>query len=203
MIQNRARSLTGLALLSASIDRGHGDYLNMFTPIVVDCIRARKGDIVDTPRVVEEIALQYGFRVPHHVVAHVLKRLAASGSIKRDNRAFFSTETLESGRSDAQVRFVSAAGDQAALVEDVRKFVSSHLELVWSPDEAEAALLSYLGRYSIDLLGAFGGEQPLVVPSNGGGGLRANGDAIEYYAAWAFENNAAAFDRLVRIVRHW
>jgi hypothetical protein len=145
-------TLTSLAMLKVNTDEGR-DYFEYLLPFVRFVLNKSRLDPVTDSATQVLIRQEFGLILPAHAVAFVLQRLARRGVLKREHGVFHITEKLEA--AGIEQRRVAARQQQNAIVKNLVKYANEKHGIVLSENEASDAVVSYLGRFSVDCLKTF------------------------------------------------
>ncbi len=157
-------TISSLALLKVSYDRQRKDYFDNFVPMVAECLRRSTEDVVSLPDLQSNLREQFGLSLPQNAIRTVLKRTSRRGYVRVESGVYYRNEDeLEGLKFRGEQRRVMQEHD--SLIREFVEFCSRHLDVELSPEDADAALRSYLGENQLQLVNAV--THGTVVPPSG------------------------------------
>src|SRR5208337_1948445 len=80
--------IQSVAILKLNWDLYRHDYLQVFVPMVAECIRLSPDSVVSTQDLQREISLQFGLSLPQNVLLTILRRCAKDGYVVREHNVY-------------------------------------------------------------------------------------------------------------------
>jgi len=157
-------TISSLALLKVSYDQQGKDYFENFVPMVAECLRRSPGDLVSLQDLQSDLRERFGLSLPQNALRTVLKRAKKYEYVLVENGAYYrNEEKLERLKFRGEQQRVMQEHD--SLIEEFVEFCSRHLSAELSPEDADAALQSYLEENQLQLVNAV--THGTVVPPSG------------------------------------
>jgi hypothetical protein len=157
-------TISSLALLKVSYDQQRRDYFENFVPMVAECLRRSPGDLVSLQDLQSDLRERFGLSLPQNALRTVLKRAKKYEYVRVENGAYY--------RNEEKLERLNFRGEQQrvmqeheSLIKEFVEFCSRHLSAELSPEDADAALKSYLEENQIQLVNAV--THGTVVPPTG------------------------------------
>lgn len=141
-----------LGILMINWDAERKDYLSGFLPLIDEAIRRLPTDAVADQDVQEMVQDVFGLHLPLNVIASALKRSARYGNLDRSNGYYVRSKKLYDEAGDYLQRREKAIEANHRLASGFIDFAKSEYDQIITTQEAEDVILSYLDRYSLDLL---------------------------------------------------
>lgn len=160
-------TLVSLAILKVNYERLGRDYIDSFVPFVAECLRTASDDPVSLPTLQGALKDEFGLVLPLNPLRQVLQRAARAGFVRRESGVFY--RNLDACRATAfgDTR-TSVTNVQARVVDSVKRFAAEHHATSWTDEQAEQALLTFVGDSGLDVL--FSIAEQTVLPRSAGDG---------------------------------
>ncbi len=190
-------TISSLAFLKANYQTNRTGYFEVFVPIVAECIRCSPQEVISVPQLQGRLRELFGLSLPHSALQSILKRVRKKGYVRLRNGVYYrDVRVLEQlNFKGAQQRVIEA---QEALVEEFVRFCSRHLEVDLEPEDADAALQSYLEENQLLVVNAV--TQGTVVPRSGRS-VRNARFLVASFIRHLQETHSAALDYLETVVK--
>lgn len=158
-------SIAGLAILKVNWERGQSDYLQNFVPLVIECLRESKAEIVSLPELQQYIRTRFGIDLPLNPLRGVLQRAKKEGYLRLENKIFYVNQVLiqQSNFRELEQK-VSKIHDN--VVGRLRVYARDKFQMEWNDQEAEDALVGFLGSDDTSVLFASYEGSPLQVAAD-------------------------------------
>jgi len=144
-------AITSLALLKVNWDTYQRSYTDNFAPLAAECIRKSNLPVVTLADVQTRMLSDFGLRIPAHSLKVILARLKKMSYLVQKHRTYIpDAKKLEKLTIDDTRRKVLAQHE--ASLQNLIEFCKLRYNIVWSEQEAEDALLSYLKEHDLDIL---------------------------------------------------
>jgi hypothetical protein len=144
-------AITSLALLKVNWDTYQRSYTDNFAPLAAECIRKSNLPVVTLADVQTRMLSDFGLRIPAHSLKVILARLKKMGYVVQKHKTYIpDAKKLEKLTIDDTRRKVLAQHE--ASLQNLIEFCKLRYNIVWSEQEAEDALLSYLKEHDLDIL---------------------------------------------------
>ena len=161
------RAIASLAVLRVNWDEEGRDYLENFSPFLVEALRASDDDRVSLPEVAGRVRGLVGFEVPQGVLKTLLRRAAKRGYVRKQHGVFHvDREALPSeplAKREGDLR-----RECEALVGKLQAYAGAEFGVTWSGMEAERALLGVVEPFAASLLhAARRGDRPVAPVAEG------------------------------------
>ena len=157
-------TISSLALLKVSYDQQGKAYFENFVPMVAECLRRSPGDLVSLQDLQSDLRERFGLSLPQNALRTVLKRAKKYEYVLVENGAYY--------RNEEKLERLNFRGEQQrvmqeheSLIKEFVEFCSRHLSAELSPEDADAALQSYLEENQLQLVNAV--THGTVVPPSG------------------------------------
>jgi hypothetical protein len=155
-------AVVSLAILKVNWDYRHRDYLEIFVPIIAECIRLSPDEYISSPTLQTDLLHRFGLRIPQNAINSILQRVKKRGYItKHDNVYRRDTQTL--GSLDFARVQTEVVQKHESLVRRLKEYCKDHLNIQWSTEEAESAFQNYLAQQQSAML-AGATRQSLITP---------------------------------------
>lgn len=143
------QTLTSLAMLKVDIDNQHRSYVDYLSPFVIDVLNDVKDGIVSDIRVADKLRKRFQLQIPTKVVQHVLRRLKQKNYLTIKDNVVLTTQSLPKSslsktRADAVTHIQAVLN---GLIEESKKHKHN-----WSADDANKAVIAFLGKFTVDCL---------------------------------------------------
>lgn len=143
-----------LAVLQVNWDERKKDYLDNFVPIIAECIRLQKDEVVSTGVLKTDIESRFGLNIPASAVNTILRRLRRDHYVYiKDGIYYRNSETLSSHNFREVQQTVVSMHD--SLISDLIAYCKKESDLDWSPEEASNNLLSCLKENGLQIISGF------------------------------------------------
>jgi hypothetical protein len=144
-------AICSLAILKVNWDEEKKDYIENFVPLVAECIRISKEDVISISELQKEMLSLFGKDIPQNVVKSIVIRLKNRGYINQINRVYSpNRERLET---------LNFNHIQSKVITSYEKFVNGLIDyckeqhqLEWSFEEAEKHLIAFLRNEGINII---------------------------------------------------
>ncbi len=157
-------TISSLALLKVNYDQQRKDYFENFVPMIAECLRRSSQDLVSLQDLQSDLRRRFGLSLPQNAIRTVLKRAKKYEYVRVENGAYY--------RNEEKLELLEFRGEQQrvmqehdSLIEEFVEFCSRHLDVELGPEDADAALQSYLEENQIQLADAV--THGTVVPASG------------------------------------
>ena len=166
-LKMKNKLLRTLALIKANWNEpNQKDYLDIFLPILVECIYVTKDEIIGTATIQSLLSDYYGISLPEHVIFTLLKRA-------KSRKLLFAEDKILKKQSKNIAKFRSTTSFRNIQTETVAKYerlISSlynytidKFSVEWSDkDSAEKELLAYLDNHGLLILSSLTSGVPLA-----------------------------------------
>ena len=161
-------AVSSLAILKVNWDRLGRDYLDNFSPFVVEALRVAPQEVISLPELQIAIHDLFGLHLPLNPLKQLLSRAARTGHVRRDSGVYYREPAKCSESTFVAVRQSIEDGTQRLLDELIGHAAKNH-GAVWSQGEAEAALLAFVGEDGLEALYAKAERRVVSVPSQSAG----------------------------------
>lgn len=156
--------ITSLAILKVNWDRLGQDYIENFVPFVAECLRNAPQPEISLPQLQGAISESFGLRIPQGALRTILRRCARRGYVSRIHGVYQRIDRVLSRVNLAQIR-TSVMRRYEGLLQKLVDFCNERYQIRWTPEEAEAALLTYLENRSLPVLAAAVEGRPIPPPA--------------------------------------
>ena len=144
-------TLTSLAILKVHIDHG-SDYLNYLRPFVLQVLFDKQPDFVTDESVAADIRDRFGLEIPTRTIQIVLRRLAKSGHLRRDNRTYLLENVHDPGMGPAQEKASQCIRD---ALDGLIAFADREVQLPLNERQAITAICTFLSSFNVSCLSAY------------------------------------------------
>lgn len=149
-----SQTAISLAVLQVNWDERKKDYLDNFVPIIAECVRLQRSEVVSMGVLKTDIESRFGLNIPASAVNTILRRLRRDGYIYiKDGIYYRNNETLSSLNFRKVQQSVMHMHD--SLISDMVDYCKKEFGLDWSPEEAGNNLLSFLKENDLQIISAF------------------------------------------------
>jgi hypothetical protein len=184
--QRRSQALSSLAILKEDIDSNRRDYLDYLAAFVKHVIAKERPTLINDESIETLLLKDFGLRFPRKGIQLVLSRLVRNGDLTLSERTLSLKEN-----GDGAVKLLEERRGQAmigitTLTTELQNF-AKNLGIEWSPDQALAALTSFLAQFAITYLRAYIFETALPEFSS-------EGSVTERYVVGKFIKTASTSD---------
>ena len=143
--------LTSLAILKVNWDYQSKDYVDNFIPFVVEVAHNSSDEFVSLPDIQSSIKNEFGLNLPQTTLNMIIRRAANKGFFRLHDGVFIKErDAFNSNRfNDLKDKITSI---HERVLDNLREYAKSVHNKVWNIDEAEEALIKFLGDSSLSLL---------------------------------------------------
>lgn len=142
-----------LAVLQVNWDERKKDYLDNFVPIIAECVRLQKIEVVSTGILKADLQSRFGLDIPASAVNTILRRLRKDGYVcVKDGIYYKNNEKLSSLNFHEIQQNVVRMHD--SLIANMIDYCKKEFDFDWSPEEAENSLLSCLKENGLQIMSA-------------------------------------------------
>lgn len=175
-------------------------YIDSFIPIIAECIRLSRHDIVSIQDLKTEVKNRFGLDIPLNSINYILKRVKKIGYIKYDKTRTAFVRDLkkldELNFSAYQNEFYKA---HTRVIESIKEYTLRKHDEEWTNELIEKALLAYIEKNQITLL-----EDAIYKKINKSGSIPNDSYSnyiIGSFFRFAFDNNLEEFQYLETIIK--
>ena len=147
-----SQALVSVAMLKVSLDKEGRDYIDQLNSFIKEAL-PRVGEKIDVGDLTSVIQERFGLRVPVAVVESALRRLAKQAIIRRDNSIY--VVAVENDAQDFKLKRARAKSDIAKVIESFQGFSQRSFEVELSEQDAEAAIVAFVSKHSIECLRSY------------------------------------------------
>ena len=147
-----SQTIISLAILKVNWDQNKSP-LEPFVPIIAECIRLSKDDVVSVPALQKKIESQFGLRFPQNTIKMILRRMRKRQYVKKQDQIYV-RDMGKLGKlnfHEVQQRIVRI---HEALINELIAYVSSEHQVSWSDQDAVTALQSYFEESQLQVVNA-------------------------------------------------
>lgn len=148
-----SQTIVSLAILKVNWDKRRQDYLENFVPIIAECIRLSRHDVISVSELRGQLESRFGLRFPHPAINTMLRRLRKRGYIKLEHNVYH-RDTKKLASLDFREVQQSVVEMHDSLLKSMLEYCKQEFGLDWSTDEAENHLLSYLKENDLQIMSA-------------------------------------------------
>lgn len=157
-----SQSAISLAVLQVNWDERKKDYLDNFVPLVAECIRLQKDEVVSTGSLKLEIESRFGLNIPVSPINTMLRRLRKEGYVHIKNRIYHrDMDKLSATNFHKVQQEIITMYD--SLILDMITYCSKEFGVNWTSDEAGVNLISCLKENELQIMSAI--SQGTLIPS--------------------------------------
>lgn len=197
-LAQRTNTLTSLAILKVDIDEGVRDYLDYLVAFAIEGLAIRRPEIVSDSLVVNILNEEFGLRIPHKAIHHVLRKLTKKHHYleQKDGAYFLSSNfplpTMAERRGIAEQKIKEVFQQLCAFSGEIGQ------NPPWQPEMASAAVVSFLSKFAIDCLKThvFNTALPNIPESS----VREH-YVVGRFVSNAYANNRELFDNFIVLVK--
>lgn len=143
-----------LAVLQVNWDERKKDYLDNFVPMIAECVRLQRNEVVSMGPLKTDIESRFGLNIPASAVNTILRRLRRDGYIyTKDGIYYRNNKTLSSLNFREVQQTVIRMHD--SLISDMTAYCKEEFDLDWSREDAENNLLACLKENDLQIISAF------------------------------------------------
>ena len=161
-----ASTLVSLAILKVNWDRLGKDYIENFVPFVVESARLNHDDTVSLPQLHNDITRVFGLKLPYNALRLIIRRATRRGFFRRREGIVYKVnEKCESLNFNQTRKAVDSI--YSLVVSRLCEYANSTHRKTWATDDADQALLDFLGDRSLSLLFDIADGASTKLPSPG------------------------------------
>lgn len=142
-----------LAVLQVNWDRRKQDYLENFVPIVAECVRLLKHEVISIGELRNELESRFGLRFPQAAINTLLRRLRKRGYVRLEDEIYYRNLDNLSSLDFRKVQ-QNVVHMHDSLINDMIDYCKKEFGVHWSSDEAENHLLSCLKENDLQIINA-------------------------------------------------
>lgn len=165
------RTLISLAILKVNMDGRRSDPIDNFVPFVAEALRVAPSGEVSLSFLQSTITEDFGIHIPQAALKTILSRAGKRGIVKRKHGVYYRDDDTIAALDFNRTRQMVLRHHEA-LVDKLVTFCREHHDVIWSREEAESALLSYLSNQSLPILEGAVNGQPIKAPKLPGKGSK-------------------------------
>lgn len=156
------KTIASLALLKVNWDNGaRNDFIENFVPFVATLFNRKNYAVVNTNTVCRDFESEFGLSIPYHPMITLLERARRTGYITKKRNGDFAPVKGRVVEND----FTDVALEQERkykhILDSFQEYCRNVYEEVLTQDEAETALISFLGDHDLDML--FASASPTTI----------------------------------------
>ncbi len=192
------RTTMSLALLKANWDLYRKSYIDNFVPILAECIRVSRDDVVSVTNLRDQLRADFGLEIPLGAVRTILNRTRRYGYVNLDNRVYKpNRKKLEELHFDKVRKQIES--HHTDLVSKLRNFAEVRQKKNWNEQDAENAIERYLEENQLLLLIAV--SHGTVIPEAKGAPLGGARYLVGEFIRYLQEHDEEGFGHLLTIVQ--
>lgn len=157
-------TISSLALLKVNYDTFGKDYLENFVPMVAECIRHSREEVVSLPDLQDQLRIRFGLSLPQATIKTLLKRVSKLGYVRLENGVYYRNsgelEVLEF--KDVRQRVMDV---HDSLIREFGEFCFQNFGVEMGTNDADAAIASYLEENQLLVMDAV--KEGTVIPKSG------------------------------------
>jgi hypothetical protein len=146
------KAVASLALLKVNWDNLRRDYIDGFVPFVVTLMQKKRYDTIEVDTIRADFESEYGLSIPYHPMIAILDRARRQGYIRKSRTGLY----LPVERRVAVDGFTDIATEQERkyrkVINEFLKYCREEYDIAVSESEADAAFVSFLREYDLDIL---------------------------------------------------
>lgn len=143
-----------LAVLQVNWDERKKDYLDNFVPIIAECVRLQRNQVVSTGVLKTDIESRFGLNIPASAVNTILRRLRKDGYVYTKDAIYYRNNEALSSLNFREVQ-QSVIRMHDSLIADMIAYCKKEFDLDWSAEEAGTNLLACLKENDLQIISAF------------------------------------------------
>lgn len=144
-------ALVSLAVLKVNWDSTKKSYLDNFIPFIVECLKTTESDVVSVPEIKKILEEMFGIILPHNVLNKLVFRAAKRKFVRKENKVFYKNWD-EISKLDFQIVQQKVLTAHESVISRFQRYCQSEHNILWTPEEAEQALLKYFEEEILSLL---------------------------------------------------
>lgn len=191
-----SQTIVSLAILKVNWDKRKQDYLENFVPIVAECVRLSRHDVISAGELIGQLESRFGLRFPHSAINTILRRLRKRDYIRLEHNVYHRNNRMLASLDFHEVQ-QSVVKMHDSLIKSMLEYCKQEFGIDWTQDEAENYLLSYLKENDLQIMSAF--TTGTLIPD-----ISETTKTAKYYCAkyvnHLSETSAAELDYLEKIV---
>ena len=148
------RSLVSLSVVTAMWDQRRHDYLDNFVPFIATLLESQKIRRIENDDVFglcQKFEDEFGLKIPHHPMLTVLHRCVRRKLLQRSDRGYTAVDRVVGDMSFSRTRNSFVRREEELLKKFV-EYVKTTFDRDIDVEDAETALLDYMGRYDMEIL---------------------------------------------------
>ncbi len=191
--------ISSLAILKVNRDIQRSDYIENFVPFVAQCISILKPAVISSSDIQAKMLNEFGFNIPLNVIDYIIKRAAKRKYIKPDGHVYVPNfDELNKLKFESLRQAVLR--DHTALVDKLSKYVFDKHNTIWTIEQAEEALLSYINQFDVDILASSVTGKPIVKSPIQSTGERYF-NLIRFFIKHLYETDQQGFQFLETVIK--
>lgn len=147
------QTAVSLAVLQVNWDRRKHDYLDNFVPIVAECVRLLKYEVVTVDELRNELESRFGLRFPQAAINTILGRLRKKGYVRLEDEVYYKNPDQLSSLDFRKVQ-QEVIRMHDSLIRHMVDYCKREFGVRWSSDEAENHLLACLRENDLQIMTA-------------------------------------------------
>lgn len=194
---NENSALVSLAMLKVDSDVHGRDYLDYLIPFIFYVLEKYRPEPVTSNGIRTLLKDEFKLRIPVYPTELVLQRLAKRKYLAKEHSIYKIVKSIPAGsvdtlRTDAQTRTQS-------VLTALQEFAISVHSVIWSEEEASAAIATYLAHFSVDCLKSYAQKTalPEIQSSSGQKSLF----IVNTFVIYLKEKLPAVFENLIVLVK--
>ena len=165
-----SQTVLSLAVLQVNWDKHRKDYLENFLPMVVECIRLSKNDVISTSELKQDLESRFGLRFPESALGIILRRLRKRDYLRVENKTYYRNMANLASLTfhETQQKIITM---HDALINKMVEFCKKEFTFICTLEEAEINLLAFLKENDLLIMAAVttGTLIPDVTPASKSG----------------------------------
>jgi len=158
-------TIVSLAFIKTNWDLRRKGYLDNFVPIVAECLRFLKEDVVALEELQDSVKQQFGLSIPQSAIAAILRRMRKYKYVKVE-QGIYKRNNDELAELDFRDIRQTVMERHEKLIGELREYCQKAFGIRWSEEDAENALQYYLQDNELSVITAstYGSTIPMTVP---------------------------------------
>jgi len=137
--------LSSLAFLKVNSDFNNDIFLDNFIPFVVQSLAQLKDDAISVSSLQDELFQCFGLHIPQSVITALLYRAKRKGGyVKLEDKVFYKVNTIINNFVFSSIQ-EKVERVYSALIEDFIAYSETKHSVIFSKEDAEQVLLSFIG----------------------------------------------------------
>lgn len=153
--------IAGLAILTAHHEEGK-DYIDVFVSLVAHCIVLLEPKVISSSDLQVKLEDEFGIKIPQSAITMILHRVEKRGYIVKSEGAYIPNMEALDRLNYESIRKDVIRQENAAVMKLV-EYAKQKFGIELSREDAEEALLSYIGQNNVDLLNCSIGKKDFVL----------------------------------------